>query len=194
MDAHLEKLKKRARRGDEYKSIGSELFAELSLLDAHFGLGDVVRKDWRSRFPDSPSWEGTFKEFETLGRASYFIRRNFTQVHVSDLRARCESPCPKSASGAEWAGSAHPGSLEFTIYMQCFDKQSEDAKTAIVLHEAFHASFDAFSGDSYSSEPGYPGTVPVSNADSYATFASVVATGSSYRVIQVPGVTITSGP
>jgi len=62
-----------------------------------------------------------------------------------------------------------------------------------VLHEAFHASFSDFSGDSYSTDKGYPGSEPRKNADSYATFASIVATGTSYRIV-LPTIVITGSP
>ena len=195
VDAHLANIKKRTPKGGDFRKVGSQLFTELSLLDKHFRYSDIVRKDWHSGFPDSPDWEGDFKTFETLGRASYFIRKAFLSVSLGSLGFRCVAPCPKGEDGADWVGSARPGFKEFTIYTNCFDKQSDDdAKPAVVLHEAFHASFPDFSGDSYSNAKDYPGGSPVTNADSYATFASEVATGSSYRIIKVPETTITASP
>ena len=49
-------------------------------------------------------------------------------------------------------------------------------QSGCVLHEAFHSAFSSFSGDSYSgwgghsgSTSGYPGSSPLTNADSYAS-------------------------
>jgi hypothetical protein len=197
-DAHLALIKRRAPKYDgDYRRVGPALFAQLRLLDDHFGFANIVRKEWHSRFPDSADWEGSHKEFETLGRASYFIRRNFLRVRVSELDSACERVCPKGQEGAEVVGSARAGSGAFTIYTPCFDKQSEKGQAGVVLHEAFHASFSDFGGDSYSHAKDYPGDSAASNADSYSTFASIVATGSTYRIIVVPETVIdasASGP
>jgi len=64
----------------------------------------------------------------------------------------------------------------------------------VVLHEAFHASFSDFNHDTYSFEADYPGTQPRTNAESFATFTAVAATGSDYRIIVVPAMTITGSP
>lgn len=185
-DAHLALIKKRTPKGGTFGKVGEALFGQLSLLNRHFRYSEIVEKTWRSRFPDSPSWEGSFKEFETLARASHEIRGKFRAVNVSSLGVHCKKPCPAGEEGAEVIGSAHPGSGEYTIYTDCFDKQSAQTKAGVVLHEAFHASFQDFSGDSYEHQKGYPGTSPTKNADSYANFASVVATGNTFRVIEIP--------
>jgi hypothetical protein len=62
------------------------------------------------------------------------------------------------------------------------------------MHEAFHASFSEFDHDTYSFEKSYPGGDAITNADSYAMFAAVVATGGTYRIIQLPTITITGSP
>ena len=182
-DAHLRLVKSRQPIGENYKSVGATLYEQLTWLDKYFDFGRTVRTDWRSRFPDSPNWEGNFKEINMLGRASYFIRRNFMNVRVSDLVRHCQKTCPKTGEGAEWAGSAVAGSREYSIYTNCFDPQSAKAKAGTVLHEAFHASFASFSGDTYlDDKQGFPGGHTATNADSYANFASFIATGSPFRV------------
>ena len=184
--AHLELIKKRTPKGGTFKSVGPALFAQLVLLDRHFNYGEVVRKSWRSGFPDSAGWEGSFKDFETLARASFDIRNKFSSVKVSGLGVSCEKPCPSGEEGAEVVGSARAGSGAYTIYTDCFDRQGGQSQAGVVLHEAFHASFDKFSGDSYEHQKGYPGTDAVNNADSYANFASIVATGNPFRVVVIP--------
>jgi hypothetical protein len=51
-----------------------------------------------------------------------------------------------------------------------------DFQAGCVLHESFHSAFSDFTGDSYSgwggissSTPGYPGSDPLKNADSYTS-------------------------
>jgi Domain of unknown function (DUF4157) len=66
-------------------------------------------------------------------------------------------------------------------YVICRNKtltptSNPDFQAGCVLHEAFHSAFSDFSGDSYSgwggissSTPGYPGSDPLKNADSYTS-------------------------
>lgn len=61
----------------------------------------------------------------------------------------------------------------------------------MLLHEAFHASFSAFNHDTYSFEGDYPGPEAQTNAESYAMFAAIVATGRTYRIILLPEMHIT---
>lgn len=192
-DEYAKLVKKRTPRSAEFRKVGDELFGKLSLLNGHFSLAEIIRKDYKSRFPTSAEWEGEFKEFETFGRAVFNIRRNFNGVKLN-LTSHCEKPCPKGQNGADVAGSAHPGSNKYTIYTNCFDKQDAKAQAATVLHEAFHATYSTFSGDSYSSNKDYPGTDAINNADSYTTFASIVATGSSFRIQVLPETVIQAEP
>jgi hypothetical protein len=191
-DDHLVLIKRRAPKDSLARKVGETLFAQLALLDKHFKFSDVVRKDWRGNFPDSANWEGFFKDFETLGRASYFIRNNFMRVRLG-LPAHCQKECPKGKEGAEVLGSAPAGLGEYTIYTNCFDAQEEKTQAGVVLHEAFHSSFSSFYGDSYTFEKDYPGTDAVNNAESYTAFAAIVATGSNYRIIKLPETVITGG-
>ncbi len=62
------------------------------------------------------------------------------------------------------------------------------------MHEAFHASFSEFDHDTYSFESDYPGDNPLTNAESFATFSAIVATGSGYRIIGMPVIPITGSP
>ena len=195
LDAHLDHLKKRAKMDDGtgWITVGETVFQELMLLDKHFKLGDIVRKDYKTTFPDSAKYSGSSSHFQKWGQASYAIRKSFSGVTVLSLDFECEPACPKSANGADVVGSAQAGSKRFTIYIPCFDKQATDGKNAVVLHEAFHASFSAFDHDTYSDAAKYPGDKATTNADSYATFASVIATGSSFRVIKLDAVEIKAG-
>lgn len=194
-EAHLDHLKKRAKMDDGtgWVTVGETIFQELTLLDKHFKLGDIVRKDYKTTFPDSAKYSGSLQHFQDWGRASYAIRRNFLGVSVSSLNFECESVCPKSGNGADVVGSAHAGSKQFTIYIPCFDKQDMDGKKAVVLHEAFHASFSDFDHDTYSFAANYPGDKATTNADSYATFGSIIATGSSYRILKLDAIEIKAG-
>ena len=69
-----------------------------------------------------------------------------------------------------------------------------DAIAPRLIRDGINLCVYAISGDSYSHAKDYPGDSPVTNADSYATFASEVANGHSYRVIQLPETTITGAP
>lgn len=185
LDRHLDNIRNRAESFiDEFHSqiVGDKIFKELKLLDDHFRIGDIVTRDLHGRFPKSSKDEVRLSDFQNWGNASYSIRKHFADVKIESVVFKCGT-CPKTHRGTDAAGCAIPGSLEMTIPPDVFNKQDDIAKVAIVLHEAFHASFDDFSGDSYSSEGDYPGLTPLRNADSYTTFASIVATGHSYRVI-----------
>ncbi len=190
IDGHVDHIKKRKPTRGNFRSAGSKIASELGLLDQHFRISKVIRKKLNSAFPRSAKDEGSSRDFINWGRASFWYRRPFNRLNFDNLSFDCQAQCPEGKEGAELVGSAIPGSRKFTIYTNCFDYQSPKAKTATVLHEAFHATFDAFNHDTYSSENSYPGPSPLTNADSFATFASIIATGSSFRVQEVE-VTIT---
>ncbi|HEY4677149.1 MAG TPA: DUF4157 domain-containing protein [Candidatus Angelobacter sp.] len=181
--AELERRKK-VEIAVGYRSIGESLFAKLSLLNDNFGFKQLVTGgDYHATFPDSAKSDVSNKDLTAFWSAAIPIRSKFVGVKTN-LQYNCQPTCP-GTEGAERAGQAVAGSEEYTICTGTFDKQSDDAKTAVVLHEAFHATFNSFDHDTYSSAAGYPGADALTNADSYATFASIVATGSSYRIQKV---------
>jgi hypothetical protein len=169
----------------------------LGLLDRHFRVSDIIRKRG-SLFPQSADDRAHVSDLENFGNASYWIRRRFQEVDLSGLTFQCQPVAarrPVAGRQREIWGSAQPGSAEVTIYTTSFDSLDANAKAAVVLHEAFHATWPEFNHDSYSFEGGsYPGSSPLTNADSYATFASIVATGSTYRIVRGPEIEITGSP
>jgi hypothetical protein len=84
-----------------------------------------------------------------------------------------DSTCARACGYTPGAG-AH-------TYVICRNKtltstSNPDFQAGCVLHEAFHSAFSDFTGDSYSgwggissSTPGYPGSDPLKNADSYTS-------------------------
>jgi len=192
IENHISNIRKRRPSEGDFRKAGPVIASELNLLDEHFKISKVITGELNSSFPRSPDHEGSSRDFVNWARASFWYRRPFLRINFAGLSFECESQCPPGKEGAELAGYVTaPGFGRFVICTNAFDNQSPDAKTAIVLHEAFHASFDDFSDDSYSDKAGYPGPTPLQNADSFATFASIIATGKSFRVIEVP-VTITA--
>ena len=167
-----------------YRPIGDSLFSKLTLLNDNFGFKQrVTGPDYHATFPDSAKSDVSSKDLTAFWNAAVAIRSNFAAVNTS-LKYRCQPTCP-GTEGAERDGQAVAGSQEYTICTGAFDRQSDDVKAAVVLHEAFHATFSAFDHDSYSGTAGYPGVDALTNADSYATFASIIATGSSFRIQKV---------
>ncbi len=90
-------------------------------------------------------------------------------------------------------GSAVAGSREVIFYTNCFDRQHATTRVGVALHEAFHATFSDFDHDTYSFESAYPGGDALTNAESFSTFAAIVATGSNYRITVLPEITIHGG-
>jgi hypothetical protein len=170
------------------------IFDELSLLERHFRISDIIKGELHASFPAGPNSDGSFDDFHNWARADFVLLQRLNGVKVQSLGLGCQAPCPKSQQGTETLGSAVPGSGAFTIYTNCFDGQSPKTKSGVVLHEAFHASFSDFDHDTYSFESDYPGPQPRTNAESFAMFAAVAATGSDYHITIVPQVTITGSP
>lgn len=190
---HLEHLRRRTPRDVSLSStLGSVVFDELSLLDRHFRISDIIHGSG-GRFPTGMSDRVSTDDLEIFGNASNQIRARFLSVDLSGLLLLCEVRCRRGrrTGGTVPASVTVPGSHEFTIYTDCFDILQPHEKAGVILHEAFHASFDEFSNDVYSHEPDYPGPSPLTNADSFATFAPVVSTGSSYRMLIGPAIEIT---
>lgn len=183
LEAHRDRIRNRARLVGNYPiPVGTNILDELNLLNRHFRISDRV-SDLGSLYPLSANYRFEVPDFEHFGQAGTPILRKFGHVDLSGLSFLCSSTCPRGRRGADVHGSANPGSREFTIYTSCWDPLSQEYKAFVVMHEAFHASFLDFNHDSYSFESGYPGSSPMTNADSYATFASEVTCGTSARSI-----------
>jgi hypothetical protein len=194
VESHRDRIKKRAPSGDNYNSVGPLIFGDLQLLEKHFRISEIISGEMKTLFPSSPDSTGSFKDFNNWGRADYFLLSKLRDVKIGDLDFDCAQVCPKGEKGAETLGRARAGSNAFTIFTNCFDRQVDQTKTGVVLHEAFHASFSDFDHDTYSFDGAYPGPAPRTNAESYATFAAVAATGAGYRVIVLPETVIQGSP
>jgi hypothetical protein len=189
LEEHLDHIRSRARVSrDGYVKVGQRVFDELMLLERHFRISSVLRVS----LPYSPDDTVSVTDLERFGNASYWVRRRFRDVDLT-LSYLCQANCPRGRTGSDRLGSAVAGSGEATFYTNCFDRQHETTRAGIALHEAFHASFTEFNHDTYSFERSYPGDDAMTNAESFATFAAVVATGGNYRIIVVPEITIHGG-
>lgn len=194
LDDHLNHIRRAApSTAGQYNRVGPTVLRELRMLDRHFKINNEIRNRG-SIFPMSADERGDVRDFENFGNSSYDIRRHFSDVELGALNFQCQVPCPRGRRGSDTLGSAVPGSLEITIYTHCFDGQHPEGQAGVVLHEAFHATFSNFDHDTYSFESGYPGSSPLTNADSFANFASIIANGHTYRIIILPPVTITGSP
>jgi len=89
---------------------------------------------------------------------------------------KSDGSCKKSSPPCGYTPSA--GAHKYVICIDPTLKSGADPiyQLGCVLHEAFHSAFSDFSTDSYSgwnghsgSSPGYPGSEPLKNADSYTT-------------------------
>jgi hypothetical protein len=189
LESHLDHIRARGRVARSgFVRIGRTVFDELMLLERHFRISSVLR----IRLPYSADDTVSVADLERLGNASYWVRRRFRDVELS-LSYLCQMNCPRGRTGSDTLGSAVAGSREVTFYTNCFDRQHETARAGVALHEAFHASFSEFDHDTYSFEGRYPGSNALTNAESFATFAAFVATGSNYRIIVLPEVTVRGG-
>lgn len=181
-DAFAQHLRAKAGREGDYVAVGRTIFNDLTLLDRHFSIRDTVRRAGGS-FPDSDTQRVGVNDLRAYGSVAFPLRERFSRVNLDGMSFFCEAPCPRGrVRGSHTMASAVAGSLEINFFTDCFDSQHEKAKAGIVLHEAFHATFPEFNHDSYSFEDDYPGTQPLTNAESFATFAAFAATGSGYRI------------
>ncbi|HEX6622562.1 MAG TPA: DUF4157 domain-containing protein [Pyrinomonadaceae bacterium] len=186
LEAHLDHIRARgALARDGYVRIGRRVFDELMLLQRHFRISDVLRVSLPYTADDLVS----VPDLQRYGNASYWVRRRFDEVELT-LSYLCQTNCPRGRTGSDLLGSAVAGMKEVIFYTNCFDGQHETTRAGTALHEAFHAGFSEFNHDTYYFEGGYPGDDPLTNAESFATFAAFVATGSNYRITNVPGITI----
>jgi len=189
LEAHLDHIRARgsvARSG--FATVGRRVFDELMLLERHFRISPVLRVS----LPYSADDTVSIADLERLGNASYWVRRRFRDVELYPSYV-CQVNCPRGRTGSDTLGSAVAGSREVTFYTNCFDRQHETTRAGVALHEAFHASFSEFDHDTYSFEGSYPGSAPLTNAESFATFAAFIATGSNYRIIVIPDIVIRGG-
>jgi hypothetical protein len=105
------------------------------------------------------------------------IQRHYHDVDLKGLKFQCQYACPE-VRGQRAAGSAVAGSREVYIYTHCHSHDMHVSCNAkLVLHEAFHASFSDFNHDIYECDQDYPGSRPLTNADSYAVFAHTISGG-----------------
>jgi hypothetical protein len=198
--SHLERVGNRARiagdRPDHPIRIGAAISRELNLLHRHFKIGDLISERGTNVSLALPilseNERFSVRDFQNFYNSSRIIHERFQNVDLNGLSFQCLPGCPAGGIRRTLAESP-PGSSEVTIYTGCFDWRRPDInnlKNGVVLHEAFHASFSSFNHDTYSFESDYPGSSPITNADSYATIASIVSTGSTYRVQRVPEIRI----
>jgi hypothetical protein len=189
LEAHLDHIRARGSLSrDGYVMVGRRVFDELMLLERHFRISSVLRIS----LPYSPDDVVSIADLERFGNASYWVRRRFGEVELT-LSYLCQVNCPHGRTGSDVLGSADPGSREVTFYTNCFDRQHETTRAGVALHEAFHATFNEFNHDTYSFEHSYPGHDALTNAESFSTFAAIIATGANYRIIVLPEVTIHGG-
>jgi hypothetical protein len=189
LEAHLDHIRARGSLArDGYVKVGQRVYDELILLERHFRVSSVLRIS----LPYSPDDLVSIDDLQRLGNASYWVRRRFSEVELT-LSYLCQTNCPRGRTGSDMLGSAGAGSREVTFYTNCFDRQHETTRAGVALHEAFHATFSEFDHDTYSFESTYPGGDALTNAESFATFAAIVATGSNYRIIVLPEMTIHGG-
>ncbi len=187
LEAHIEHIHARgARARDGYVKVGRQVFEELMLLERHFRISHVLKVALPYTADDLVS----VTDLGHFGSASYTVRQHFDKVELTHSYL-CQTNCLRSGKGSDALGGAVPGMKEVIFYSNCFDRLTPNTQAGVALHEAFHASFFAFNHDTYSFEENYPGHDPMTNAESYAMFASIVATGDSYRI---PEITIRASP
>ncbi|PWB58135.1 MAG: hypothetical protein C3F18_03020 [Nitrosomonadales bacterium] len=91
-----------------------------------------------------------------------------------DSDARCKRKDGKEIAGFAYEGGFHIYFCEPYPYQNFFGHKS---LIDTLLHEAAHAHNTSFSHDTYEWEDSYPGRNPLTNADSYSSFARDAALG-----------------
>ncbi len=173
-------IRSRAPRTGRPSRIGAEIFRNFQLLDDNFRIS----RNLRIETPTSAFTEYTSEQFVALFNASSAVRNNFLNMDVGSQTAMCfNNTCPTGRIGTEVFGSAFAGSGEYTLNTQCWSPLAAHLQAGVVLHECFHSSFSSFNNDTYSFESSYPGSSALTNAESYAIFASIIGSNSSYRSI-----------
>jgi hypothetical protein len=181
LEAHVEHIQARAARAkDGYVKLGQTVLDELTLLERHFKISTVLR----IALPYAAEDLVSVVDLQRFADASYWLRRRFSDVKLSDPYL-CQVNCPKGRTSPHRIADAVAGGRKITFYTNCFDPLQPHTKAGIALHEAFHASFSEFDHDTYQTEKGYPGPDGLTNADSYAVFASIVTTGADFRVLDL---------
>ncbi len=181
-------IRTRAPRNSSAISIGSEIYRNFRLLEDNFRIS----RHMRIEVPTSSYTQYTSEQFVALAQASSTVRSNFINMDVASQTAMCfNETCPTGRVGTEVFGSAFAGSREYTLNTQCWSPLGENLRAGVVLHECFHSKFSSFTGDTYSFEPNYPGGSAMTNAESYAIFASIIGSNSSYRSIVLEETLIT---
>ncbi len=135
-------------------------------------VASLLRRHFNVEATDTASVGQIRNIFETI--ASCLSSDGYTYHCRPDSDSRCQEP-----DGEVYAGFAYPGG--FDIYF-CDPYPYQDFfghKSLIdtVLHEAAHAHDSGFNHDTYEHESGYPGPSPLTNADSYSSFARDAALG-----------------
>jgi hypothetical protein len=100
----------------------------------------------------------------------------FTYHCRPDSEARCHT-----AEGGEVAGFAYAGRADI-FFCDPYPFQNFFGHKSLIdtlLHEAAHAHDASFNHDTYEWNDGYPGANPLTNADSYASFARDASLGRS---------------
>jgi hypothetical protein len=187
-EEYRELIRNRARRSENrLLIIGRDIYERFQLLDQHFNISSELGLNSPTSAHSRYDTEG----FMRLYNVTAFIRRRYHGVNITSKAYNCDNgPCPTGEQGAETLGEAQAGSQEYTLFTSCWNSQSEPTKAGVLLHECFHAAFTNFNHDTYSFESNYPGDNPQTNAESYAIFAALASTGSTYRIIELEGSTI----
>ena len=189
-EEYRELIRNRARRSENrLLIIGRDIYERFQLLDQHFNISS----DLGLNSPTSAHSRYDTEGFMRLYNVTAFIRRRYRGVNITSKAYNCDNgPCPTGEQGAETLGEAVAGSQEYTLFTRCWNAQSEPTKAGVLLHECFHAAFTGFNHDTYSFESNYPGGSAQTNAESYAVFAALASTGSTYRIIELEGSTIST--
>ncbi len=163
-------------------SLGARIYRKILMLRRHFNFRTNINLT-----PISSRTRLNIQQFRQIFNRTRPIRVAYNQVFIPSYS--CQSNCPQASSGratSDVLGSAVAGGGHFVIYSNCFRAQPAQTQAGVVLHEAFHSSFNSFNHDTYSFQSAYPGRGAMTNAESYANFASIVSTQSTYRIIAVP--------
>jgi hypothetical protein len=105
-------------------------------------------------------------------------------------RPRTDEDCLRPRG--PYAGYAYPGQPEI-YFCDPYPYQSRFRQKPLIdtlLHEAAHAHDAEFNHDTYERDDDYPGDQPLTNADSYASFARDVTLGRGGRTVSLPEVSL----
>lgn len=186
LNSYINTINVRANRAKRLHShkypIGSAIYEKMKKLQKHFDIFSGTPFRGRSLSEISGGYWAKVDEFTRFGNTAWSIRSRYDSLlNIHCINVYCRPGTRKSVRGRGRKAAADagdtPGLGIFTINTGSFTNKPLTSRTAIFLHEAFHAENYDFINDSYIGDSNYPGDSPLTNAESYMAFAYMAEFG-----------------